>query len=250
MLQNHRYLFELLSKYGDSKKKYDQDGLYSVMDKNRAYPNLTLCYDDVNIQESTLKKYFQAVEDQYAAPYIILQKNDNSDFIEKLLKQDGFRAVEEWLSMKINLENLPKKDNNQLRIIKVQNTGQLLEWINVAQISLFKNTLFKTSDFEQFISNNIVTLWIAYIHNQPVTTLLSVKQSNNIGLYMISTLDEFRGKGYATEIILKVLHDAAEQGIRHCILEATRMGVNLYKNIGFHEVGKFVIYWKVGKQYI
>jgi ribosomal protein S18 acetylase RimI-like enzyme len=67
---------------------------------------------------------------------------------------------------------------------------------------------------------------------------------------MISTSDEFRGKGFGQRITSKALHDATGKGISIGVLQATRQGLNLYKKIGFQENGKFIIYWKVGKTYM
>jgi len=250
MTQNHKALFELLAKSKDLMKVYDRDGFYSVLANNNVYPKLTLVYDFEVFQEQSFDNYFQAVEKQEASPYIIFQVDEKTSLIDSLLKKNGFRAIEEWTSMSIPLDNLPKETSENLRIVKVENDGQLQQWLKVVEQTMFNNTPIETGIFEQLMTDENINLWLGYFDNQPVCTVLSYVHSYSVGLYMISTLNDFRGKGFGQEITLKALLDASSKGVSQGALQATRLGVNMYRKIGFQENGKFQIYWKVGKQYM
>lgn len=250
MTQNHKALFEQLAKSKDLTKVYDRNGVYSVLANNNVYPKLTLGYNLNVFQEQSFDNYFQAIEKREASPFIIFQVDENTSSIDSLLKRNGFRAIEEWTSMSIPLDNLPKENSGKLQIVKVENEAQLQQWLKVVEQTMFNNTPIETGIFEQLMLDDNINLWLGYFDNQPVCTLLSLINSNILGLYMLSTPTEFRGKGFGKELMLNALHYGAEKGISNSVLQATRLGINMYRKIGFQENGKFQIYWKVGKQYM
>lgn len=250
MTQNHKALFEQLAKSKDLTKVYEQDGFYSVLANNNVYPKLTLGYEPDVFQEQSFDNYFQAIEKQSASPYIIFQVDENTSSIDSLLKRNGFRAIEEWTSMSISLDNLPKENSGKLQIVKVENEAQLQQWLKVVEQTMFNNTPIETGIFEQLMTDDNINLWLGYLDNQTVCTALSFVHSCSVGLYMISTLNDFRVKGFGQEITLKALLDASSKGVSQGVLQATKLGINMYRKIGFQENGKFQIYWKVGKQYM
>ena len=250
MAQNHKAFFELIAKSKDFVKVYNQDGFYSVQALNKVYPKLTLCYEQINFSDSHFDNYLKAIELQEASPYVIIQKDEASTFIEKKLKENGFRLIEEWTSMSISLESLPNETNGKLQIVKVENEAQLHDWLKVIELMLFNKVLKELEIFKQLTLNDNVNLWLGYLNNQPVCTALSFIHSSSVGLYMISTLKEFRGNGFGREITLKALYDAIDKGLMQSVLQATRLGINMYRKIGFIENGVFQIFWKVGKQYM
>ena len=250
MAQNHKALFELLAQSNDLTKVYDRNGLYSVLANNNVYPKLTLGYDLDVMEEQFFNNYFQAVEKQDVSPYIIFQIDENISSKESLLKKNGFRAIEEWTSMSIALDKLTKETSGKLQIVKVEDEVRLQNWLKVVEQTMFNNSSIETGIFEQLMLDDNINLWLGYFDNQPVCTTLSYVHSNIVGLYMISTLNDFRSKGFGREITLKALYDASSKGVMQGVLQATRSGINMYRKIGFQEHGKFQIYWKVGKQYI
>ena len=250
MAQNHKALFKLLAKAKELTRVYDNDGFYSVQAENSVYPKLTLYYDREFCKEQSFDNYLKALEKQQASPYIIFQKNENFISTDRLLKQRGFRAVEEWPSMSISLNNLPKESNGELQIVKVETDVHLQQWLTVVEKVLFNNCLLNKHIFQQLNREENVSLWLGFFNGQPICTILSFVYFNAVGLYMISTLPAFRGKGFAQEITLKALNEASTMGTENGVLQSTRLGINTYRRMGFQEEGKFLIYWKVGKQYL
>jgi len=248
--QNHQAFFELLAKSKDSIRLYDKKPVFSVWANQGIYPRLTLCYNLGNAETNSFDTYFTAVEQLEASPRIIIEKNADSATFEQLFKQNGFRPVEEWTSMQISLTDLENESNAELIIETVKNEHQLGQWLSIVEKTLFNGNHINRLIFNQLRENEDTTMWLGYLSNQPISTALSFIHKDTVGLYMISTSGEFRGKGFGQEITAKALLDAAGKGISIGVLQATRQGLNLYKKIGFQENGKFIIYWKVGKKYM
>ncbi|KAF0981887.1 hypothetical protein FDP41_011748 [Naegleria fowleri] len=55
------------------------------------------------------------------------------------------------------------------------------------------------------------------------------------GIYSIATRENFRGKGYATMIVITLLELAKKRGVSKVILHASEQGCGLYSKIGFEK---------------
>lgn len=65
---------------------------------------------------------------------------------------------------------------------------------------------------------------------------------NNAGLHMIGTLPKGRGKGIGKSMTEKLLKEAKENNMNHCVLHASLMGESIYKKLGFEPYGEIETY--------
>lgn len=250
MMDNHKALFQLLGSSKESTITYQQEGLFSVMAINQVYPKLTLCYNVQNKTEIDLTRYLVAVEKKQASPYMLLPESLMTGFFVSWLKGNGFRKIDVWTYMTIQLSALPEVTDSELQIVSVDDDDRLEQWLSVVESNFFYHAKIERDIFSRHFSNNDLTLWLGKFEDKPVCAALSYIQADSVGLYMISTNKEFRGKGFGKQITLTALHRASSKNVKRGLLQATRTGTNLYESIGFRENEKFLIYWKVGKQYL
>lgn len=250
MEENHSVFFDLLSKANNNICSYKHGGFYSLMDKKNVFPKLTLCYNELLPKKQYFQEYFRAVEQKEAAPYIILAENENLILAEKLLKQEGFRAVESWTTMSLFTNQVNYVNSTDLHILTVYRAEELQHWLSVVQQGLFNSSNLETTIFEQLLLNNKIQFIIGFAGNEPACALLAVLNESTAGLYMITTLPRFRKKGYASHLVNYALNHFAQKGITRCVLQSTRSGYDMYKHIGFQTDGRFFIYWKIGKEYM
>lgn len=57
--------------------------------------------------------------------------------------------------------------------------------------------------------------------------------NNNAGLHMIGTMPNARGKGIGNKLTEKLLYVAKSNNNKYCVLNASTMGENIYKELGF-----------------
>jgi ribosomal protein S18 acetylase RimI-like enzyme len=245
--QNHKAFFKLLATNKESIRQANCNAIFSVMAIKGAYPKLTLCSD---FNAVDLSAYFKLVAQQEASPYIIIDKYNDDIQTKEMFKQNGFRPIDEWSSMTISLDAVDFSNHGKLYIEQVKNQDQLEKWLSIVEKTLFNSNSIDPNIFGELLKNENTTLLLGVHDNQPICTALSFIHKETVGLYMVSTLNEFRGHGFGKELIMKVLQHATEKKIKQAVLHATRNALSLYKKIGFKENGTSIIYWKVGRAYI
>ncbi|RUO41998.1 hypothetical protein CWE22_07605 [Pseudidiomarina aestuarii] len=88
-----------------------------------------------------------------------------------------------------------------------------------------------------------VKLGFLRVHGERVATVLLYRQGKTIGVFQVAVPSAFRGKGYATEVMLHCIKWAQQQGAEVMTLQASEMGLNLYRRLGFEETGS-ITFWR------
>jgi len=123
-----------------------------------------------------------------------------------------------------------------------------LEYINadLAQINEVETAII-SSKLTTYLTNNIGTNFIALlgkIDNQVVScaylAISEIPANNNLnGRYgtvlNVFTYPNHRNKGYATQVLTKLIEEARAFSLHHITLDASPSAVSLYKKIGFSE---------------
>lgn len=250
MCQNHRKLFELMAANKTITSSFISEPFVSAKAAVGIYPNLTLCYDLNKFDSAAFEQYNTAVEQKTASPYLIFPQSEKSIILENLLKKNGFRAIDKWVSMQISTHQSNAIKNSDLNVVRVETESQLELWVQIVSATLFNNRTINPEIFSFLLNEPGIHLWLGVFQNQPVCTTLSLEAENTIGLYMVSTLAEMQGLGFGQSIVQNALDFAKSAGCKELVLQSTRAGLNLYKKMGFEEVENLVIYWKTGKEFL
>jgi GNAT superfamily N-acetyltransferase len=62
---------------------------------------------------------------------------------------------------------------------------------------------------------------------------LFFSEKQTAGIFNLSTLQEYRGKGIGTALISYALHEAKKQGYIYAALQASEEGLRIYERLGF-----------------
>ncbi len=85
--------------------------------------------------------------------------------------------------------------------------------------------------------------WVGYQDGQPIATAATMTAGGAIGLYNIAILPQFRNRGYGEAITRHAWQAARERsGLERTILQATRLGMGLYRRLGFRSVSRFLVF--------
>jgi ribosomal protein S18 acetylase RimI-like enzyme len=82
--------------------------------------------------------------------------------------------------------------------------------------------------------------YVGWVDGKAVSMVATVVGGGVIGIYSLGTLPAYRNRGYG-EALLRAAVRKCPQGLP-LVLESTAAGYQLYRRLGFREVGKFTVY--------
>jgi GNAT superfamily N-acetyltransferase len=179
--------------------------------------------------------------------FLIIDSLAKTRDFDKAARNAGFMPVMRWPGMIYDLA-LSEKDTvlpSELAIVKVSNIVSLCEWVAIANKTLFPGKGIDAGIIEPLIYSNEISFFLAYYNNVPVSTILVNYNRETAGLYIVSTLPDYSGRGFMTTLFQFVNIEAYKQGYRFSILEATSQSHRLYTSLGYKDVCNFYIFWKM-----
>ncbi|EFC39649.1 acetyltransferase [Naegleria gruberi] len=91
------------------------------------------------------------------------------------------------------------------------------------------------SDYVIILENNEIASAGMILYGNELESKDYKENSNCAAIYSIATRDQFRGRGYATMIVVTLMELAKLRGYDHVILHASESGCNLYSKLGFEK---------------
>ena len=164
----------------------------------------------------------------------------NLETTQLLEKQSAYGKF--WTAMTLDLELLKApKTNLRLRIELIENENQLKEWTKIVGVALTGDGIDENIFYRMSKQDNAF-FYLAYIDDVPVATSLIIQKEDEVGVYLIATLEQFRKKGIGKFITAYSLWKAKEAGARLAHLQATELGKAVYQSIGFEIMGKVPVF--------
>jgi GNAT superfamily N-acetyltransferase len=85
----------------------------------------------------------------------------------------------------------------------------------------------------RFRDHPTVSMFVGYVGDKPVCTSCLVTTGPVAGVYWVSTLPDYRGRGYATAISWHAVKAGEALGCDMATLQASVMGRSIYEKMGF-----------------
>ena len=129
--------------------------------------------------------------------------------------------------------------------MRVEDQEALRKWIHIASIGFNVPYEFEDTWYEFFAEAACVSpfrTYLALLNGKPVATSQLFTSAGVAGIYNVTCLPEARGQGVGTAVVLAPLLEAREMGYQVGILQASSMGYNVYRRIGFQDFGKLSLY--------
>jgi len=167
--------------------------------------------------------------------------------IGKLLAEHGFVDEGQMPGMAVILENLNENlpMPSGLTVQRVTDDETLKQWSQVCATGFgmpdFVGDAF--CDFMHYVDPDTVLAYLGWRNGQPVATSLLLLAAGVAGIYNVATIPEARRQGIGAMMTLKPLRDARDRKYKVGILQASEMGADVYRSLGFEE------YCKIG-QYV
>jgi ribosomal protein S18 acetylase RimI-like enzyme len=181
-------------------------------------------------------EYFSA---RGVKPFWRVCPGDTPDDLEQHLVSKGFSLAEEEPSMAVDLENL-KQDI-------VTPDGLVIQRLTGAAAMQEKHGWISTFGEGRNLGTLLLDLFSAYgfdpdsdwqhylgvLDGKPVSWVSVFYATGVAGIYALGTQPEARRQGIGSTVTSRALLEARKRGYRVGVLQSSRMGYNVYRNLGF-----------------
>jgi GNAT superfamily N-acetyltransferase len=84
--------------------------------------------------------------------------------------------------------------------------------------------------------------YVARIAGEPASCVMTLEIDNNCGLYCVATLPNAQRHGLSGQIMAVALNGARARGCTTATVQATPMGYNVFRQLGFTDLGKMAMW--------
>ena len=159
-----------------------------------------------------------------------------------ILEKNGFLEVYYQSGMAVDLKNLKNQttdiDNFTVKI--VDNEESLKQWSR--NVSLVFNLEVDFELLNCLLLEGEPRFYIGISDGKTVSTLMLYLSSEVAGVHTVTTLPEYRNRGFAFAISRAALIDAYKSGYRVGVLQASEMGERVYRKLGFEKYFDIISY--------
>lgn len=170
----------------------------------------------------------------------------------KYLEVKGLNLVSQLSLMAIDLSTVQEEQSSpaDLAIAQVNNSESLKDWVQVAMVGFeipeTEYHAFYDLELSLGIDSSRYIRFIGWRKNLPVVTSALYLDTQVAGIYVVATIPEARGQGFATALVLTALQKARTLGYHVATLQASQMGLNVYHRLGFQEYYRMGLYLWTG----
>ena len=167
------------------------------------------------------------------------------------LEGHGFVSEGQMPGMAVDLanlnENLPMPGS--LTVQRVTDDGTLKRWSQVCTAGFEMPDFVADAfyDFMRYVDPDTTLAYLGWWNGQPVATSLLMLAAGVAGIYNVATIPEARRQGIGAVMTASSLREARDREYKVGILQASEMGVDVYRSLGFQEyckIGQYV--WSPG----
>lgn len=165
-----------------------------------------------------------------------------STSLEERLHANGWSKHGKVRSMVLDLHALNKSMESPagLTIELVDNEETFKHFIDTMIIGFefpepIARYLSKIDYGRTFLNDPAVRYYVGRVHGQVVAVSLVLLCEGIAGIYNVATIPQMRHQGFGTIMTRTALLDALDLGYHVAVLQASKMGVNVYRHLGFQD---------------
>ena len=226
-IDNLTQLFKIM---GASSHCYEHEKSFNI---SHSWPGklwVDYNYDENDIQTLICK----AVKEKISYTIPLWDKKDKSTLLSvKALEENGFIVTFEQIAMALDVEAVPLPTKNNLDIQYIGSKENINTWVQIASESFsypINNKVIHNISKEENID-----LLLAYKEGVAVGCALVFTNSNVAGVHLVGVPSSYRGQGIAQNIMQETIAFAKREQIRYITLQASALGLGIYKRLGFEE---------------
>jgi GNAT superfamily N-acetyltransferase len=171
-----------------------------------------------------------------------LGPSSGPDGLERALAERGLMPGDLIPGMAIDLETIPSPDlPHDIRVEEVTDEAALKVCSRTAAngFQLPPEAVDAYTRFVESYGFGPDRRWfLGYLNDEAASVALVVLHQRVAAVYCVATLPEMRGRGLGRAVTLAAISAAREAGHKVAVLEASDMGLPVYKKLGFRELCK------------
>lgn len=145
-------------------------------------------------------------------------------------------------AMSRGLDDLPELSlPKEVEVVHVQSQKDQADWLDILMEG-FEEPEPSRPDFQQFLANSLAEATPVFEHflarwqGEPCAISTLLHANYGAGIYHVTTLPAYRGRGLGKALTLAAMQSACWAGYKQAILFATTSGFPLYERLGFQTV--------------
>jgi len=154
------------------------------------------------------------------------------EYIE-LFEKNKMKISFEQIGMSLDLKAQRSFESRDADIRIINKDEDISAWVNVASASFSYS--INPEIIKEVARSPKATFLLAYKNNDPVGTALLYEDDNVLGIHLVGVPKEHRGHGLAYNIMLEAINIAKAKEINFLTLQASVLGLGIYKRLGFKE---------------
>lgn len=195
-----------------------------------------------NNAEREVKEFLQPYIDNKLPVLWWLCPSSKPGNLGDILEKFGLKKIDTFPGMAMDLTKLDYSYSfpEGLSVKLVSNELELQDWCKAFHSGFGmpreREELFLKADLavmssipDQFLR------FVGYWDGEPIASSAVVLDNGLAGVYLVTTHPEHRKKGIGTIMTVKALEEAKARNFKIGVLQSTKMGYHIYKNIGFDE---------------
>jgi GNAT superfamily N-acetyltransferase len=195
--------------------------------------------DEINTKIDQVVQFFAS---QGLPPTWYVHPVSKPDDLEIHLKAKGFSMVASTKGMACDLKSMDirQKKPDGLIVEYVEDESSLRTFFDIwTEGHPFPKPLgdawFNFISETDYGPDSNTVYYLGYYDGKPVATAVLFLDGSSAGLWWIVTLEKMRGKGIGTWMTIHPLKEAKEKGYELSVLNATELGLPIYKKLGYTE---------------
>lgn len=161
--------------------------------------------------------------------------------LDDILTRNGWRGPDLTPAMAVDIAKLPENVGPEGLVLKEVKSPEDLEgWCATAAAGF--NMPIEAARLCKPKEDGSFRLFSALLDGVPVATTALYFCQGVAGIYCVSTLPDYRGRGIGGAVTARPLQLAAKMGYKTGTLQASTMGHPVYKRLGFQDVCHLHVY--------
>ena len=220
-----------------------EDKISWIMAKSATWPSIIFRANFENLDvEYEIKNVIKQIQEGKAPNGWTIGPMTRPKDLGSILERNGFLAVYHQAGMTVDLTNIKDQtaDIENFIVKIVDNEEALKQWGKT--VSLVFNLKIDFELLNYLLSKEEPRFYTGISDGKVVSTLMLYLSSGVAGVHAVTTLPEFRSRGFALAISRTALIDAYELGYRVGVLKASKMGERVYRKLGFEKYCDVISY--------